>query len=118
MSALVVAGLSLIGVPGTAGFVSKWYLVSAALDEGAVGIALVAVIVAGSLMAVVYIWRIIEAAWFTPAEQPAEAVQEAPMPMLIVIWLAALANVYFGLATGLQRQLATDAAVSLLGHLP
>jgi multicomponent Na+:H+ antiporter subunit D len=118
MSALVVAGLSLIGVPGTAGFVSKWYLVSAALDEGALGIALVAVIVAGSLMAVVYVWRIVEAAWFAPVQEPSESVQEAPAPMLAMIWLAAVANVYFGLATGLPRELATSAAVSLLGHLP
>ena len=26
MAAFVIAGLSLIGVPGTAGFISKWYL--------------------------------------------------------------------------------------------
>ena len=32
MAAFVVGGLSLIGVPVTAGFVSKWYLVSAALE--------------------------------------------------------------------------------------
>ena len=32
LSALVLAGLSLIGVPGTAGFVSKWYLLSGALQ--------------------------------------------------------------------------------------
>lgn len=118
MSALVIAGLSLIGVPGTAGFISKWYLVTAALQEGALGIGLVAVIVAGSLMAVVYIWRIVEAAWF---EQPLEdniELSEAPPLMLGVIWLTALANVYFGLITGLPRTLATDAAQSLLGHLP
>ncbi len=122
LSALVVAGLSLIGVPGTAGFISKWYLVTAALDEGALGIALVAVIVVGSLMAVVYIWRIVEAAWFEPADDsatgPAGTVREAPVTMLAVVWLAALANIYFGLATGLPRELATRAAISLLGHLP
>ena len=33
---IVLAGLSLIGVPGTAGFVSKWYLVLAALENGTV----------------------------------------------------------------------------------
>ena len=33
MAALVVAGLSLVGVPGTAGFISKWYLLTAALQE-------------------------------------------------------------------------------------
>jgi len=122
LSALVVAGLSLIGVPGTAGFISKWYLVTAALDEGALGIALVAVIVVGSLMAVVYIWRIVEAAWFEPADESADVaagtVREAPLTMLAVVWLAALANIYFGFATGLQHELATRAATSLLGHLP
>ena len=122
LSALVIAGLSLIGVPGTAGFISKWYLVTAALDEGALGIALVAVIVVGSLMAVVYIWRIVEAAWFEPidesADGPAETIREAPAPMLAVVWLAVLANVYFGFTTGPQRELATRAAVSLLGHVP
>jgi multicomponent Na+:H+ antiporter subunit D len=118
MSAFLVGGLSLIGVPGTAGFISKWYLVTAALEQGAIGMALIAVVVLGSLMAVVYIWRIVEAAWFAPSEAPAEAVQEAPIPMLAMLWLAALANVYFGLATELPRELATAAAVSLLGHLP
>ena len=31
---IVLAGLSLIGVPGTVGFVSKWYLILAALEKG------------------------------------------------------------------------------------
>jgi multicomponent Na+:H+ antiporter subunit D len=123
MAALVLAGLSLIGVPGTAGFISKWYLVTAALDEGALGIFLVAVVVAGSLMAVVYIWRIVEAAWFA---EPASAdgapdidpPREAPLMMLIVTWVVALANVGFGLATGTQRELAERAAGALLGNLP
>jgi multicomponent Na+:H+ antiporter subunit D len=122
MAALLVAGLSLIGVPGTAGFISKWYLVTAALDEGALGIALTAVVVAGSLMALVYIWRIVEAAWFAQpegsAESPSEPPGEAPVAMLAVLWLTALANVYFGLATGLPRHLAESSAVALLGHMP
>jgi len=36
--AFVIAGLSLIGIPGTAGFVSKWYLISAAMEFGAAGL--------------------------------------------------------------------------------
>lgn len=34
-AAIVIGGLSLIGVPGTAGFISKWYLVTAALEQEA-----------------------------------------------------------------------------------
>ncbi len=32
IAAFVIAGLSLIGIPGTAGFISKWYLVVAILE--------------------------------------------------------------------------------------
>ena len=31
---IVIAGLSLIGVPGTAGFITKWYLIVGALERG------------------------------------------------------------------------------------
>jgi multicomponent Na+:H+ antiporter subunit D len=120
LAALVVAALSLIGVPGTAGFISKWYLLTAALQEGLLGPPLVAVIVLGSLMAVVYVWRIVEAAWFRP--EPAGACDampsEAPLGMLLLTWLAALANVWFGLVTAVPRELATGAAETLLRHLP
>jgi len=123
MAALVLAGLSLIGVPGTAGFISKWYLVTAALDEGALGIFLIAVVVAGSLMAVVYVWRIVEAAWFATPAEPAEASGagasgEAPFAILAVTWAVALANIVFGLFTGAQRELAERTAGALLGNLP
>ena len=46
---IVICGLSLIGVPGTAGFVSKWYLILAALEKGQWW--LVFLIVASSLLA-------------------------------------------------------------------
>jgi multicomponent Na+:H+ antiporter subunit D len=120
LAALAVAGLSLIGVPGTAGFVSKWYLMTAALQAGTLGWVLVAVIVLGSLMAVVYVWRIVETAWFKDAPVGAGAVApgEAPLEMLALTWLAALSNVWFGLVTQVPRELAATAATILLGHLP
>ena len=49
-AAFVIAGLSLIGIPGTAGFISKWYLINAALELGTLGISLVVLIVISSLM--------------------------------------------------------------------
>jgi multicomponent Na+:H+ antiporter subunit D len=117
-AALVVGGLSLIGVPGTAGFISKWYLVTAALDEGMLGILLISVIVIGSLMAVVYIWRIVETAWFKSPAEGAATLTEAPLPALLVTWLVALTNLWFGLAPSLPLRLSGTAAESLLQHLP
>lgn len=116
--AFVVGGLSLIGIPGTAGFVSKWYLISAAMDFGAAGLPLVAVILVSSLMAVVYVWRIVEAAWF--GEDDGEQGRDVTVsPTLVVVaWLAALANLYFGIVPELPLSLSGDAATELLDHLP
>ena len=81
---------------------------------------LVVVIVLGSLMAVVYLWRIVESAWFgvAAADPEQNTGGEAPLSMLALTWLAALANIWFGLASSIPRGLATDAATTLLRHLP
>jgi multicomponent Na+:H+ antiporter subunit D len=119
MAAFVIAGLSLIGIPGTAGFISKWQLISAALDEGDLGIALVVALVVSSLMAVVYIWRVVEAAYFhSPHPSTPEGLREAPPMLLAATWAAVLGNVYFGLAPDLPIKLSTAAASTLLQHLP
>jgi multicomponent Na+:H+ antiporter subunit D len=72
---IVLGGLGLIGVPGTAGFVSKWYLVLAALEQGQWWLAMA--IVASSLLAVAYVWRFVEIAYFRapPAGLPARRLQ-------------------------------------------
>ena len=114
-AALVVAGLSLIGIPGTAGFVSKWYLINAVLELETGGVALVAVILISSLMAVVYIWRIVEAAYFG---EPADS-QAAPVPpaLVVILWTVAVANIGFGIAPEVPLSLAATAADILLGHV-
>ena len=116
--AFVVAGLSLIGIPGTAGFVSKWYLISAAMDFGVSGLPLVAIILVSSLMAVVYVWRIVEATCFAKAtDEPAPGARVSPI-LVTVLWFAAAANIYFGLVPDLPLTLSGDAAKGLLDHLP
>lgn len=117
MAAFVLAGLSLIGVPGTAGFISKWLLITAALEEGGLGFLLVGTILVSSLMAVIYIWRVVEVAYFGDA--PAhEKFSEAPVWMLLLLWVSALANVVFGVNPSLPMTLSSEAASALLQHLP
>ena len=119
MAAIVVGGLSLIGVPLTVGFVSKWYLVVAALEKGWWPVA--GLVLLGSLLAVVYVWRIVETAYFkAPLASIAgkERVKEAPMAFLLPVWMLVSANVYFGLDTRLSVEVATAAAQSLFGVAP
>jgi len=121
MAAFVLAGLSLIGVPGTAGFISKWYLITAVFESGQWGIALAAVIVISSLMAVVYIWRVVEVAYFGHMKgEPTGTVEiiKVPLPLLLATWAAVALNFYFGFAAGLPLELSTRAAGALLGHMP
>jgi multicomponent Na+:H+ antiporter subunit D len=116
MAAIVVGGLSLIGVPLTVGFVSKWYLVLALIEKGWWPVA--GLILLGSLLAIVYVWRVVEAAYFQPrmtGELYGGPVKEAPLSFLIPIGLLILANIYFGIDTRLSVQVAQAASASLFG---
>jgi multicomponent Na+:H+ antiporter subunit D len=113
MAAFVVGGMALVGVPGTAGFVSKWYLALGAFERG--WWPLVFLILGSSLIAVVYVGRVVEAAWF---REPSEAVAKAsdpPLSMLLPILLLAAATIYFGINTEASAGLARLAAEALLG---
>jgi len=115
MGVFMIGGLSLIGIPLTAGFISKWYLVLAALEKGWWPV--IVVIIAGSLLAIIYIWRVVEKAYLArPSAQSTTA--EAPASMLIPAWLLAIANVYFGLHTDLSVGIATRAVAGLFGAAP
>jgi multicomponent Na+:H+ antiporter subunit D len=110
---IVLCGLSLVGVPGTAGFVSKWYLILAALEKGQWW--LVFLIVASSLLAAAYLWRFVEAAYFREPRQ--DTADGSPLPRSMA-WPAALlvaATVYFGLDTSFTVGAAAQAAAALLG---
>ena len=116
LSAFAVGGLSLIGVPLTAGFISKWYLVVAALEQGWWWLAVI--VLATSLIAVMYVWRVIEAAWFRPLPAQHEGVREAPLALLLPVWVLTAANVWFGLDTRYSAGIAARAAELLLGIAP
>ena len=112
MAAFLVGALSLIGIPLTAGFVSKWYLILAAVERG--WWPLVVVVIAGSLLAIIYVWRVVEMAYLRPP--PAKlSVTEAPLSLLLPTWLLAGANVYFGIDTRFSVGMARQAAALLTG---
>jgi multicomponent Na+:H+ antiporter subunit D len=112
MAAMVVGGLSLIGVPLTVGFISKWYLILGALETGDWIIAFM--IVASSLIAVIYVWRMVEMAYLTPAPEGSKPVREAPLSMLLPMWTLALVCIYFGINAELTASIGQAVAETLL----
>lgn len=116
MAAFVVGGFALIGMPLTAGFVSKWYLLTGALRTGSW--AAVAAVVLGSLMAVIYVWRVVEVAYFQKPPEDAPERCEAPAALLVPAWTMVGAAVWFGVDAGLTSRLASEAVRALTGMAP
>jgi multicomponent Na+:H+ antiporter subunit D len=113
MGAFVVAGLGVVGTPGTAGFISKWYLALGAIDRG--WWPLVFLIVGSSLISVVYVGRVVEVAYFRAPSPAAEKASDPPLAMLAPVLALAAATVYFGVDTRLTAGVAAQAAALLLG---
>jgi len=113
--AFIIAGLALVGVPLTVGFVSKFTLIGAAMERGWWLMAALGLV--SSLMAVVYIGRVIEVMLFRRARVAAPEVElhEAPLMMLLPMYLLVGASVYFGLYGERMLGIAGEAAQRLLG---
>ena len=114
MGAFLVGGFGLIGVPFTAGFISKWYLIQGALEKGLWPVAVLVLLT--SLMAVVYIWKVVETVYFS--EDPGSVnsdCSEAPIGLLIPTWTLAILCVYFGIDATLTTFGASSAVANLMG---
>lgn len=88
MGAFVVGALSMIGIPPTVGFASKFYLAWGALEAGKW--VFVIVILLSSLLTAVYFWRIFENVYFGVHETEEIKKDEAPLSMLIPIVIFAI----------------------------
>ena len=88
MTAFLIGSLTVIGLPPMGGLWSKWYLIVAALDAGE--IALLAVILGGSLLSAGYLMPPVISAFFgAPGGAAQGKIKEAPLPCLIAISLSA-----------------------------
>jgi multicomponent Na+:H+ antiporter subunit D len=108
MTALVICGLSIIGVPPTCGFFSKWYLIQGAVLAG--HWAFVVALLVSSLISVVLFFRVIEIGYGFKASEHGHAheadhaqeahsipsILEAPLSMLIPTMAIALAIILIG----------------------
>ena len=111
--AWVLGGLGLIGVPLTAGFVSKWLLLTAAIDSQHWWVATLMLL--SSLLALVYVWRVVETLYFAEPSERAAAAKEAPPLMLVTTYLVVGASIVFGIWTEFSAGVAFETAQHLLG---
>lgn len=108
MGAFAIGALSMIGVPPTAGFVSKWFIAGAALQAGQTFV--LAVIVLSTLLNAGYFLPIVYAAFFRKGEADAHGHGEAPWPMVVALTATAAGTVLLFLLPGLPLDLARQLA--------
>jgi len=113
MAAFTVGALSMIGIPPTAGFVSKWYILLGAIE--ARQMVAVGVIIMGTLLNAAYFMPIVYAAFFrTPESKPeyknTDAHGEAPLAVVLAITVTAAGTVALFFFPDLPLELALQAA--------
>ena len=93
-----VAGLSLVGVPLTAGFISKWYLAQGALNTemGLIGFVGICVIMVSALLTAGYLVSVTAKAFFTHRSEEISESYEPNRYMLVPVGVLTVMIVAFG----------------------
>ncbi|MBU3915453.1 monovalent cation/H+ antiporter subunit D family protein [bacterium] len=105
MAAFIVGAFSIIGVPPTCGFFSKWYLIRGGLEAGHYGF--VAALIFSSLVNVILFFRIIEIGFFEPTRDTGNhhqnsseiSIKEAPISMLLPLAVSTIILIALGIYT-------------------
>jgi len=81
--AFILASLAMIGMPPSAGFISKWYLLLAAIHSR--NYVFVAIIFFSTILMIVYFWRVIEIMYISAGEDSSQSalMDEAPLSMTL-----------------------------------
>jgi multicomponent Na+:H+ antiporter subunit D len=113
-AAFAIAAISIIGLPPTAGFASKLFLILASLD--AAQYPFVAVLLLSGLLNLVYFWRVIDRIYFVRHAEPAEKEEkrtgyELPLSMLAPMMVLASLCIILGLLW------LTDIPLPLINHI-
>lgn len=102
-AAFAIAALGMIGTPPLSGFVSKWYLGQGMLQAD--DLPMLVVLLAGALLAAVYLLPVVYRMYFrppaAPVEPPDSLLDEAPASMLVPIAVATLFTLVLGIAASL-----------------
>ena len=122
MAAFTVGALSLIGIPPTCGFFSKWYLIAGGFEAGHWGF--IVALLFSSLINTVLFFRLFEVGYFRSipehgedspelfakgvSDHPGPARREAPFSSLAALWVSASILLFLGLYNLSVISLITD----------
>jgi multicomponent Na+:H+ antiporter subunit D len=99
MTAFAIGGLSMVGVPPTAGFVSKWYMIAGAFQND--NYFVLAVLVVATALNAGYFLPIIFRAFFDKEDVPPKVDHgEAPWPMVVALCTTAALTIIFFVYNG------------------
>jgi multicomponent Na+:H+ antiporter subunit D len=98
MAAFTIGALSMIGVPPTAGFVSKWYILAGAFEAN--NLVAVFTIIASTVLNAAYFLPILYMAWFEKEKEGGKEHGEAPFLAVLALCLTALLTLAFFLFNG------------------
>ena len=98
--ALLLSILAMIGMPPSAGFVTKWHLILAILDTGQYHF--IAVVMVSTLLMLVYFWRLVEIMYIRPAPESAltNAQQGLELPLGMLMPTVTLGVLTFAVGIG------------------
>jgi multicomponent Na+:H+ antiporter subunit D len=98
MAAFTIGALSMIGVPPTAGFVSKWYILAGAFEAD--NLVAVFTIIASTVLNAAYFLPILYMVWFEREKEGGKEHGEAPFLAVVALCLTALLTLAFFLFNG------------------
>lgn len=119
-SVFTICGLSLIGIPMFAGFISKWNIGAAIMDTGSsYPFAYLAggVLLYSALMTAIYIMTVVVRAWFPDKDQPPQTdckVTDPNWEMKLPLGIFAAAVVVLGIYSEPLMQILRDVAAGIL----
>ena len=93
--AMATCLVSLAGIPPTAGFWGKFFIFSAAIDRGGVGVWLAAAMVINSVISLVYYLGIVRSMWLEPISEPVRPIR-VPAGAALVAGLATIGVLVIG----------------------
>jgi multicomponent Na+:H+ antiporter subunit D len=103
-AAFAIASLSMIGVPGVAGFISKWHLLLGAWDAGSMTVILI--LLTSTVLNAAYFGPIVYQGFFgeRPADSPDTPVGDASALIVVPLMITALLSVAIGIFPGFFMQ--------------